>query len=366
MEKGKISALQMAMLLYPAVVATAILSVPSITAAYAKQDLWLSPILASIGGFMPVFMAFLLYKIYPGQTIIQMSEQIIGRLFGKVFIFFILFFYIQITGQILRVYAEFIVGSFLLKTPISVMIASMTFLCALTVYGGLEVVGRAGQLFFPLFVIPFLLFIPIVSPNFELGNILPVLERGIVPSMKGAVVLSGWFAEFFLISFLFPFLKDQDKGMKYGMITVSAVMVTLVIVNLVVLLTLGAATASKAYPVLNVARYIGYGDFFENVESVIMAVWIIGAFVKISVFYYAAALGTAQWLNLADYRPIVWPLGVLIVQFSFWSLPNMMEINHYNVATFPFYSLFIQMVLPLLLLVIAIIRKRKQAASQTS
>ena len=37
MEKGKISALQMAIMMYPTIVATAILSVPSIIAKYAKN-----------------------------------------------------------------------------------------------------------------------------------------------------------------------------------------------------------------------------------------------------------------------------------------------------------------------------------------
>ncbi|MFK2826917.1 endospore germination permease [Bacillus sp. B190/17] len=364
MEKGKISSLQMAMLLYPTIVATAILSVPSITAKYAKQDLWMSPIIASFIGFITVFIAVRLHKLYPDQTIIQMSQQIVGQVLGKVISFFILFFYIHINGEIIREYAEFIVSSFLFQTPITVIIASMTLLCGLAVYGGLEVVGRAAQLFFPLFVIPILLFVPLLSPNFELGSMLPILERGMLPPIKGAIVTSGWFTEFFLIIFLLPFLVDKDKGMKYGMMTVLAVMVTLTVVNLVVLWTLGVTTSSKEYPLMNAGRYISYADFFENVEAVIMAVWIIGAFVKVSVLYYAAVLGTAQWLDLADYRPIVWPVGIFLVQFSFWSFPNTMEISRFNILTFPFYGFFIQTMVPLLLLVIAVIKKRKQAGGK--
>ena len=94
-----------------------------------------------------------------------------------------------------------------------------------------------------------------------------------------------------------------------------------------------------------------------------MAIWIVGAFVKISVFYYVAALGTAQWLNLSDYRSVVWPLGILIVEFSFWSLPNTMELARYNIGVVPFIGLLIQMIIPLFLLVIAVVRKRKRKVS---
>jgi spore germination protein KB len=78
------------------------------------------------------------------------------------------------------------------------------------------------------------------------------------------------------------------------------------------------------------------------------------------VFYYAAALGTAQWLNLSDYRPVVWPIGILIVEFSFWSLPSSMEAGRNDVIAFPFQGILMQTIIPLLLLVIAAIRKRKR------
>jgi len=364
MEKGKISSLQMAIMMYPALVATAILSVPSITAKYAKTDLWLSPILASLIGYITVYIAYKLHQLYPKQTVIQFSEQIIGRFAGKLIGFLFLFFYIQIAGHMLRQYAEFVVDSFLVNTPISLIMALMALLCSFIVRGGLEVLGRAAQLFFPIFTLPLLLLIILVFPDFEFKNIFPILGEGIMPPIKGAIVPGGWFTEFFLITFLLPFLADQKKGMKYGMMTVFVVMMTLVVVNLIVLFILGSATPTKFYPLMSIARYISLGGFFEHLESAVMAIWVVGAFIKISVFYYGIALGTAQWLNLSDYRPIVWPLGILLVIFSFWSLPSTVELHKYSVETFPFLGLLIQMIIPLCLLGIAVARKRKHQGSE--
>lgn len=357
MNNEKISSVQMALLMYPTIIATAILSLPSITAKYAQHDLWMSPIIASVLGFITVYLAVRLHDQYPGQTVIQFSEQIAGRTLGKVFGLIFLFFYIQTTGEIARAYSEFIAGSFLFKTPMIVIISLMVLLSAFAVHGGLQVIARVCQLFFPLFIVPLIFLIILLSPDFEPQNALPILEKGIIPPMKGAIVPSGWFSEFFMIVFILPFLSDRKKAMRNGMLTVLAVMLTLVIVNLVVLFVLGETTASKIYPLMNVSRYISYGVFLENMEAVTMAVWIIGTFVKISVFYYVAALGTAQWLKLSDYRPIVWPLGIIIVEFSYWGLPSQMKLNYYESTAFPFYSAFIQVCLPLLLLVIALLRK---------
>ncbi|MBS4197055.1 GerAB/ArcD/ProY family transporter [Lederbergia citri] len=365
MEKGRISSLQMALLMYPTIVATAILSVPSITAMYAPHDLWISPMFSSIVGFVTVLIAYKLYKLYPKETIIQSIEKIIGKIPGKIISFIILFFYIQTTGQIIRDYSEFIIGSFLFKTPMVVIVGSMVLLCAAAVHAGLEVLGRLAQLFFPLFVFPLLILCILLIPNYDVGNILPILENGIGPPLKGSIVLGGWFTEFFLIIFLLPFLKDEKKGLKYSLINVFSIMITLVIVNLTVLFVLGIVTATKVYPLMNVGRYISYADFFENLESVIMAVWIVGAFMKISVFYYAVVLGTAQWLNLSDYKLIIWPIGLLLIEFTFWSIPSAMRFVMVNMIVFPPFALFVQTILPFLLLLIALFRNRKKKNPKT-
>lgn len=106
LEKGNISALQMAIIRYPTIVATAILGLPSITAKYAKNDLWLSPIFASFIGYVTVYIAYKLHNLYPKQTIIQFSEQIMGRIAGKILGLLLFLLYIQNTGQITRTYAE--------------------------------------------------------------------------------------------------------------------------------------------------------------------------------------------------------------------------------------------------------------------
>lgn len=359
MEKGKISALQMAMMMYPTIVATAILSIPSITAQFAKNDSWLSPIIGSITGFMSVSIAYKLFQLYPKQTVIQYIEQIIGRFTGKILGAVILFFYILLTGQITRAYAEFIVGSFLFNTPISVVMAMMIFLCAMIVSGGIEGLARAAQLFFPIFVFPLFFLIILILPDYHYGNIFPILGNGMIPPIKGAIVPSVWFSEFFLISFLLPFLSNKAKGMKYAIITVFVVMLTLVMTNLIVLLVLGSSTESRIYPLMLLARYISVADFFEHLESVVMAIWVVGAFIKISVFYYAVALGTAQWLKLSDFRPVVWPLGLIVVAFGFWSLPSLMELQRFNMTVLPFFGTLTQIMIPLFLLMVALVRKRK-------
>ncbi|WP_018130339.1 GerAB/ArcD/ProY family transporter [Effusibacillus pohliae] len=357
-EKGRISAFQMAIMMYPTILATAVITLPTITAKYAKQDMWLSPVWASFVGLFTVYITGRLDKLYPQETIIQYSGHILGRIPGKILGFIYLLFYLHNTGIIAREFGDFVFSTFLTLTPIIVIIGSMALVFAFAVRGGIEVLARSAQIFVPINTVLIIVIFILLIPDLKTKNILPVMEEGILPSIKGAIAPQGWFSEYFLISFLMPFLVDREKGIKWGMISVLAVTLTMILVNIMVLLLFGESTANLTYPVTAAARYISIAGFFEHLEVIVMAIWVTGTFVKMSVFYYALVLGTAQWLNLSDYRPIVLPLGFLVVLISTWSASNMAEMGHFLEKSDPFYLTTAQTVIPLLLLLIAVVRNK--------
>ncbi|KFN03326.1 spore gernimation protein [Bacillus clarus] len=360
LEKGKISAIQMGLIAYPMILGTSILAVPTIMGREAERDMWISPIFASSMGFLSVYLAYRLNKLYADETLIQYSEQILGRFLGKILGFFYLFFLLENIGNFLRQYAEFTVGAFLPQTPRIVIISCLTLLCAFVVYGGIEVLGRLAQLYIPLLIVPLFIMVVLLLRDFEIQNMFPIMMHGITPSISGAMIPGlAWFTEFFVISFLLPFLTDRKKGKKWGMISVLAVTLTMVVINLTVLFLFGGMmTSSYLYPVFEAARYIRIGDFFEHLEAFIMVVWVAGIFLKISVFYYALVLGTAQWLKLSDYRPVVFPYGLLMIVFGIWAHPNIPEMTQFYKLVSPLYKPLFLIVIPLCLLFLAMIRKK--------
>lgn len=359
-EKGKISALQMALLIYANIITTAILIVPGITFKNAKQDMWLSPIWGSLSGFLVVFMVYQLHKLYPTETPIQYSQHILGRILGKVVGFFYLFYFLFAGGHTMRQYGDFIVGTFLNQTPILMVMGSLALASSFAVRAGLEVLARLSDMFVPILFLLWLIIVLLLLPELEVKNMFPILENGIMPSLMGSLAPLTWNMIFFLISFLFPFLVDREQGMKWGMFSVVTLMVTLVITNFATLFLFGGITGSFVYPVMSASRYISYADFFENMEALVMAIWIGGTFVKLGLYHYVIVLGSAQWLNLSDYKALALPFGLLLALFGIWVAPNLQEQAHHFTVTSPFLSTTIYIVIPSTLLLIALFRRSIQ------
>ncbi|WP_284035395.1 endospore germination permease [Neobacillus sp. 114] len=358
LEQGKISPVQMALLMIPAIIATVLLLVPSITAKHAHHDLWLSPIWASVTGFFVVFLSYKLNKLFPKQTIIEYSEHALGKILGKLVGGIFLFFYFHATGIMVREYGEFVSGAALFHTPMAVIIGTMVLVCSFAVLGGLEVMGRASEIIVPVVILLYILLFILLIKDLEVKNLFPIMEKGFRPSLMGSIVPQSWYSEFILVSFLLPYVTNQKKGFKWGLIAVFIVLFLMVLTNIMTLLIFGNLTSSLTYPVMVAARYISIADFLEHLESIVMAIWIAGTFIKITVFYYVLALGTAQWLKLSDYRPIVLPIGFLILLQGLWAARDLQELSHFLATSGTIYILSIQVVIPFILLLCASIRKK--------
>ncbi|MCS7464218.1 spore germination protein [Paenibacillus doosanensis] len=357
--KENISAGQMGMMMFLMVGATAILAVPSITAKHAGRDMWLSPIWGSLSGFLVVYIAWRLHALYPNKTPIQYSEMIVGQYVGKAVGFVFLFLLLQGAGGVVREYGEFISVAFLPETPVALILFSLILVGSFAVYAGVEVLARCTQVFFPVLLILFLTLILMLSSDLSPENMLPVMEKGLKASFAGSLVPHSWFVQFFFSSFLFPALGDQ-RGMRFGMLSVFVLMVVLVITNMTCLFLFGEKLAAGiTFPAFQAVRYISIADFLAHLESIAMAFWIVGGFVQISLWYYSLVVGVAQWLKLPDYRALVFPCGLLIVINGFWGMSHPQKIMMFLSTTGVFYKLSVLLLLPALLLCIAWIRRRR-------
>ncbi|MEK4149362.1 endospore germination permease [Robertmurraya sp. FSL W8-0741] len=358
-EKGKISALQMGLLMYHAILATGILFIPATVFNVAKQDIWISPILASPLGFLSVYIAYKLNKYYPKDTIMQYSKHILGTFWGKILGLLLLLLLITSLSVMFWQYGEYVVSEFLPHTPKSVIIGMMVILCAFAVHGGLEVLGRLAGMVFPVFFLLFLVIIILVLPDVEVKRMLPVMENGLMPSLKGAWVLCTWFAQFGIIYFFLPFLTDREKGLKFGMLSVLVVTLTLVVTNIIVIWLFGNVTENFNAPFMSASRYISLAEFLSHLESIVMAIWIAGTFIKLCVFYYVVVIGTAEWLNLSDYRSLVLPMGFLIGVFAMQAFLNSAEAaEHFRIVSHEIMDTLVYgLLIPIFLFLGAYIRK---------
>lgn len=365
LENSKITSVQLACMIFLTLLATSMLTSAANTYSQAKQDMWITPLIGCLSGFIIVAIVVHLHRIYPGKTLIEYSEQILGTLLGKAISLLFLLISLQLNANQARQFSEFMTTSFYKQTPTLMLILTLMGLSAIAVRCGVEIIGRSALLLTPVIVVIVLaLLLPMISAV-EADRVLPLLSDGMVPILRGAAFLQVWFPQYVYMSFYLPFVSDVHKSRRWGFISVLWIICILTGSLLLVATALGPATRLFPYPFMIITRYVSILRFFEHLDALIMLLWVLDVFVRSIVTYYACVIGFAQWFGVKDYKPLVIPIGLLITVLSFWSIPNFTQLNT-NGTSIAFYYFFGNFVIPMLLFVIAKLRGLKPASSAPS
>ncbi|RQD76840.1 MAG: spore gernimation protein [Candidatus Syntrophonatronum acetioxidans] len=356
----KISTRQATLLMATTILATAILFLPAITTEQAREDAWISTLIALVNGLLISLLVITLMKRFPRQTIIQYSEVILGKVLGKVIGLGYIWFFLHTNAIIVREFGAFMATAFMPNTPLIIFNGLIVVLAILVVRSGLEPLARLNEWIFIVTGFFFVVIAMFVISEMNLENLRPFLERGIMPSLKGAITPTSWFGEIIILAMIFPFLSRPQKGYRIG---AGAVLIAgaFLFTGLLQAVSIFGPELVKRFdfPILEVVRLISLGDFFERIDALVMAIWVGGVFVKTSVFHFATVTAAAQWFNLEEYNPLAIPLGLLTVILSIHLFEGAADLVKFLSETFPFYALSLfEVGIPALLLVTAFIRNK--------
>lgn len=348
------------MLIITYTVSTSDTFLPAFIARESKEDSWIAVIIGTIISLIIVNIFITLGLRYPNKTIVQYSCDVLGKPLGKVIGFLYLYFFIIIASVSIRTLEEILATIFRMKAPIVVFGIITVAVAAYAVMNGLEVIARINEILLPIGLLMLLAVVVSNVPNLDLSHFLPVFYNGIIPSLKGSLLVQGWIAETVIILHLIPYVKDKEKIRKYTNIAIVWVFMSFLAGTLVIAVFGAELTANFLFPALQYARYISLGPDIQNLDIVIMIFWLAGMFIKIALSYYGCVSALSQMLSLKSYKNFIVTVGLTIIIFASAISKMLVEFLFYIVYITPFYNIFMAFVIPLILLVVSVIRKQKK------
>src|SRR5690554_726339 len=186
-KKVQISNRQLWFILFMIRTTVILANLPVLTLSDSRQDAWISALLTLLGSEVFVLLIAYLDSRFPGVSLIEYSQQLLGKWAGRIISFVLLFLFLEVSLVKLRFYAEVIATGFLPETPMWFITGLMVINAVYCVHLGLETLARASDLLFFIFVFSIISLIIIPLPEIRLNNIQPVLARGWQPVIRGAL-----------------------------------------------------------------------------------------------------------------------------------------------------------------------------------
>lgn len=359
LEAGRVTYKQLILLIFISRLIVGLTYLPGITAPPANQDIWLVGIFHLPIELLLSIPIYLLWKRFPDQSIIQYSETLLG-IGGKIIGVLYAWLFIQYSAITLTQLGFFMSTMILPDTPPLFIVASMVLVCAYGVLHGLKVLGRLSEIVAPIIIIAIITIFVLIAKDMDLKKLTPFLETGIFPIMQGGFIAAARSMEIIGLAMVFPCLNDQGKGKTVLIAGYTLPVIIFILLEIVLISIFGGEAAKKAtFPVFLMIRTISLEGFLERIESVHLAVWLLGIFIKVSFYYYLAVLSIGQLFDFKEYKPLILPVSAIIIPLCIIIAPNLAELRVFTGhKIFTWYVLFFSVVIPSLLLFTAILRKK--------
>jgi len=225
---------------------------------------------------------------------------------------------------------------------------------------GIETLGRFSELYFPWVILLFIIFVSSIAPQIEPKNLSPVLEAGMKPVLRGTYNAIYPFLDLAAFLMIFPFIHRKGKVLREFLAGTWIAGIILIITTLLCILVLGfEVTAIKRVPTYWLAKLINIGDFIQRFEVIVAFIWFVTMYFKLTVYFYALTLGTAQFWKLKDFHSLTLPFGVILVSLSLVLYPNIGFAYEKGKSHIPF-SIVVTLVLPLVLIGVDKVKKMFQ------
>ncbi|MFJ7183711.1 GerAB/ArcD/ProY family transporter [Lysinibacillus xylanilyticus] len=360
MEKEIISSRQFMIITLLCSIGTAILISPASVTSEAKQDAWIAAIISVVLSLLLIKLFVTVGKQTPTLTFVEANEKILGRFFGKITsIGFIILCFLS-AGELLYFIGIFMKTEIMPETPMMAFAFLFSIIIIYAAFLGIEVFARSAEILFAMFILIFIVFVVCISPSVHMENLQPIMETPAKSLFFSITRLMGIFSfPLVILLMIFPSTvnvhESAQKGFYIG--TILGGIVLIAIITLAILVLGPANTASRTFPSYSLAQRISIGNFLQRIEVIMAAMWIISIYIKTFMFFYAGVIGISQICKINNHRPLILPFGLIILGLSQIVHPNIIHSDIYNRETWPIFSFFFAILLPLVLLLVAKIRK---------
>ncbi|GIP13694.1 endospore germination permease [Paenibacillus sp. FSL R5-0527] len=359
MKHEKISTLQTVLTVTSTVYAVGIVSLPrSIAEKTQTPDVWQGLLLSSLLGLLAVFINVSLCRRFPGETFYEISTRVAGKFFGYIINLSFIVYCLLVCSHVVRMMAEFIKALALERTPISAILIPFLLLVGYLTSGGLHVMVRLVELFFPLTFVVFLLLVILNINHFDPDNLRPVFHKGWMPILQSLEVVPFSTLGFESMLILTSFMVHPQKAWKAGAIGYSVAMGLYLLMVTMVIACMSVEEVSRLqWPVVSFAQQIEFpGAFLERFELLFIVLWTIKIYMTTANYYFYLVAGLSQltqkWNRYIYYLPLVLLFAAAMYPQNFVEIDRMGQLTGY-------FGVAACALIPLLLLISSFIFRRK-------
>lgn len=252
----------------------------------AGRDGWLSVLLATMVLLPWGLLLLYINKKSKQEPMKEWLKQKIGKVGSSIFLFIVAICLLLQASLTITETLQWVKSTFLPETPIVFLLLLFTILCVLLITTSIQtivitnVIVLVGVVSFGFFAA----FTNLQVKNYEL--LLPFLEHGFEPVIKGVVYPASGIIELFLFLFIQHKVKGRIRYRHY-------IIMILILTGLTLGPLIGSITefgpteaAKQSFPAYEEWGLVAIGRFIEHLDFFSIYQWLTGTFIRVGLMLY--------------------------------------------------------------------------------
>lgn len=323
-------------------------------------DAWLTVIATGLLAALSVFVILSLAKQFPNDTIFTFSKKIFGKYIGTLINLMYILFSVLSTAFVLRVFLSIIFNIAFRETPMIALILLYLLSAVHISTKNVMVISRVAEISF-IFLIIILVTIPLLKFEINLDFLKPIGINGIGNISKGVLPSLNSFLGLYGILLFIPYIKNKSASMKSALLGIGFTTIVYTFYSILLVSFFGPNRVSIFFwPIL---KYIGTisTPVIERVDVILIMLWSAIGLISVYIGFYFAKIGLVETFGLkGDKKNYIIITIVYIILTFLTQYPN----DYFDLLAFNkilvVFSLGINFILPLVLLIFSLVFKRRE------
>jgi spore germination protein KB len=312
-EEGHIGPLEGVMMVHAILAAPLFVQFPTYVLSAGGTAAWQIAVIITILAVLLLLPMAALIRRFPGQGLASITEAVAGPVVGIPLSLAVIAWLMASLVASLRILTEAFIALILPNTPPGILIAVAIGCAVYASYRGVEPLGRATQILFPLIFVGGWSVFFFSLPRAHVSYLFPFWGYGFQTTFFSSFPLVGLGAElvaFLILGHCFRTSRQFWYSTFWGTVLSGIALMATV---LILVMVFGAPNAAQQpFPFFSLARMVYFGRFFQRTEAVIVMLWFFSAAVRISVLLHGAVITFGQAFRLPYHRPLVFPFATLV------------------------------------------------------
>ena len=336
---------------------------PILNTPPANQDVWIVMIIAFFYILIINAPILILINKFRGFNLNEMTEMILGKIFGKAASFLFFTFFLFCFTACMLIGAIFVSISVLPGTPIWATIFLAFVAISFTAYNGAGTIGRLATFIVPFVMFTVILFFLMGLSLMDFKVLQPILADSTFLQLNLGAFFTGARYSEILIFLVFSFFLAQKANINRTYTRALGVFVVFFAMILIpTVLVLGIDFAKNVFnPYFEYTGQVHAYDFIQRVQSLNTLAWFPGLLLKLTIYNFMASHTLSGIFKTKSHKTFVIPVTVL--SFLICMIPMMQKASVIMLLAsdrvFPWIILPFTFVLPLILLIVYLIRRKK-------